>query len=377
MSARVATRAAFTLAVAACLIAPAARAQTAEDLETARALFKEGRELRAAGDLHGALTKLKAAHAVGRTPITGLELARTHVLAGELVEAREVALDVARIRVAPDETERSAAARVEAAQLAQELRDRIPDVTVHVTGAPAGLVPEVVIDGRALPPDLVGEPFKIDPGDHVVAVIARAGATSKATVTVGERESRQVSLAYPPAAPPPEAPRPSPQASLPPGESATLVYGASLALIPSFFWSQQLYPNGRTDQPEFAMGMGAELGASLAPGFDVFARVLAAAGSRGKPVSDILGAGPGMSFRLGRRLWVGATLYAGRADMIYEDKTYSTDWVFAPTLDIGFAVLDWRAGQWLLSASPGYFFANVKQDNPVFFLPLTFGYRSY
>jgi hypothetical protein len=377
VSARLATRAAFALAVAACLVARGAPAQTAEDLETARALFRQGKELRAAGDLRGALAKLKAAHAVGRTPVTGVELARTHAMLGELVEAREVALDVARIRVEPDETERGTTARVEAAKLAQELRDLIPDVTVHVTGAPEGLVPEVVIDGRALPPDLVGEPFKVDPGDHVVAVIGRGGATSKVTVTVIERESRQVALAYPSAAPPPAPePRPSPQTP-PQGESASFVYGASLALIPSYFWSQRVNPLGLTDQPEFAMGMGLELGASLAPGFDVFARVIAAAGSRGKPVSDILGAGPGMSFRLASRWWVGATLYAGRADMIFEGKTYSTDWVFAPTFDISFAVLDWRAGQWLLSASPGYFFANVKQDNPMFFIPLSFGYRSY
>jgi hypothetical protein len=374
------SRAALASALAACAVASvgvAAHAQTAADLETARALFKEGRELRARGDLRGALEKLRAAHAVGRTPITGLELARTHALLGELVEAREVALDVARIRVAADETARSAEARAEATQLAEELRERIPDVTVHVTGAPEGVVPEVVIDGRALPPDLVGEPFKLDPGTHVVAVVEpHGGAIARETVTVGEGEARLVTLAYPATAisPPATTPLDAPPA----GEPAAFVYGGSLSLVPSFYWhSQPIDQQGRTDQPEFAIGLGAELGASLTPGFEIFARLMASAGTKGKPVSEILGAGPGMSFRLSRRWWIGATLYTARGDMYFEGKQYSTDWVFAPTLDINFAAIEWRSGQWLVSASPGYFFANVKQDNALFFVPLTFGYRSY
>ena len=60
---------------------------TAEDLASARELFKEGRALREKGDLPKALEKLRAAHALGQTPITGLELARTYVLVGRLVEA--------------------------------------------------------------------------------------------------------------------------------------------------------------------------------------------------------------------------------------------------------------------------------------------------
>jgi hypothetical protein len=369
-------RAAFASALAAFAVASTAHAQSAADLETARALFKEGKELRARGDLHGALEKLKAAHAVGRTPITGLELARTHALLGELVEAREVALDVARIRVAPDETERSTEARSEAIQLAEELRERIPDVTVHVSGAPEGVVPEVVIDGRALPPDLVGEPFKVDPGTHVVAVVeSRGGATSRETVTIAEREARQVTLAYPApsAAPPPTV---SPQELPPSEEPAAFVYGASFAMVPSFFVAQR-DNRAQSDQPEFAIGLGAEAGASLTPGFEVFARIMASAGTKGKPVSDILGAGPGMSFRLARRWWIGATLYTARGEMLFESSQYSTDWVFAPTLDISFAAIEWHSGQWLVSASPGYFFVNVRQDNPLFIVPLTFGYRSY
>jgi hypothetical protein len=365
-------------AVAPIAFAPIAYGQSAADLETARALFKEGKELRARGDLRGAVEKLRAAHAAGRTPITGLELARTHALLGELVEAREVALGVARIPVAADETERSAEARAEASRLAEEVRERIPDVTVHLAGVPAGAAPEVTVDGHSLPPPLVGEPFKVDPGLHVIAVAgAGAGAQSSATVTLAERESKHVTLAYAGPAPGPQAPSAAlPVDAPPPAEGATFVYGASLALVPSYFLRQDVDTLGRTDQPEFGIGVGVEVGASLAPGFEVLARAMASAGTKGKPVSSLLGAGPGMSFRIGRRWWIGATLYTGRGDMNFEGKAYSTDWVFASTLDISFAAIEWRSGQWLVSVSPGYFFANHRQDNQVLFVPLSFGYRS-
>jgi hypothetical protein len=38
----------------------------------------EGERMRAAGDLRGALTRFKAAHAILHIPTTGLQLARVH-----------------------------------------------------------------------------------------------------------------------------------------------------------------------------------------------------------------------------------------------------------------------------------------------------------
>src|SRR5258708_1177786 len=105
---------------------------SAQELETARTLYKEGKELRAKGDLPGALEKFQAAHALGNTPVTGIELARTYALVGQIVEARETCLYIARMPVAPDETEKSAEARADAAKLAEELRPRIPTLLVRV-----------------------------------------------------------------------------------------------------------------------------------------------------------------------------------------------------------------------------------------------------
>src|SRR5438874_1930474 len=103
-SSAVARRAFAAIALAALVAVPAvsfgqpAAQPSAADLESARELYKEAKALRDKGDLRGALEKFKQAHAYGQTPVTGLELGRTHMQLGELVEAREVFLSVARMK---------------------------------------------------------------------------------------------------------------------------------------------------------------------------------------------------------------------------------------------------------------------------------------
>ena len=71
--------------------------RSAADIESARQLYSQGVDLRDKGDLKGALEKFKAAHALGNTPITGIELCRTHAALAQPVEAREACLGVGRI----------------------------------------------------------------------------------------------------------------------------------------------------------------------------------------------------------------------------------------------------------------------------------------
>ena len=192
------------------------RVPTAQELETARTLYKEGKELRARGDLRGALEKLQAAHALGNTPVTGIELARTYVMVGQIVEAREVCLYIARMPVAGDETEKSVEARTEAAQLAEQLRPRIPTLVVKVQGLPAGEAAHLVIDGAPVPDAAFGEAQKVDPGKH--AVVVRAGEGAAAREARGEVEAREgqtaeLTLTLPPAPEPPPPPPPPPSGS--------------------------------------------------------------------------------------------------------------------------------------------------------------------
>lgn len=165
---------------------------SAADLESARELFKEGRELRQSGDLKRALERFKAAHAYGQTPVTALELGRTHVQLGELVEGREVLLSVARMKVQPDETEKSAAARTEAADLAEEVKKRIPTLSVKITGVASDSAAQLQVDGFAVPIVGLTGIRKVNPGKHVV--LARAG-THEETRNIDLEESKTQDLA--------------------------------------------------------------------------------------------------------------------------------------------------------------------------------------
>jgi hypothetical protein len=187
-------------------LAPAvaiAAGPSAQDLETARALYKEGKDLRAAGNLRGALDKLKAAHALGHTPITGIELARTEAQLALIVEAREVCLGIVRMPVEADESTRTVEARKEADKLAEELKPRIPSVRIHITSGEAShALPEaliVTVDGETVPPEALDQPRKIDPGHHVVTAHVEGGTTVSGAVDVIEGQTGAVTLAPPPA----------------------------------------------------------------------------------------------------------------------------------------------------------------------------------
>jgi hypothetical protein len=228
-----------SLALSLAVLAPARalaqpRAPSAQELETARTLYKEGKELRARGDLRGALEKLQAAHALGNTPVTGIELARTYVLVGRLVEAREVSLYIARIPVASDETEKSAEARTEAATLAEQLRPRIPTLVVKVQGLAAGESAHMAIDGAAVPDAAFGEPQKVNPGKHEVVVRAGEGAAgreARGEVDAPEGQTAELALTVPPAPASPPPP-PPPETPHPPARGSMLVkigFGTAIA----------------------------------------------------------------------------------------------------------------------------------------------------
>jgi hypothetical protein len=164
---------------------------SAADLESARELFKEGREARQAGDLRRALDRFKAAHAYGQTPVTALELGRTHVQLGELVEGREVLLSVARMKVQPDETEKSASARADAADLAEDVRKRIPTISVMLTGIASDSSAQLTVDGFAVPVVGMNGVRKVNPGKHLI--VARAGAREE-TRNVDTEEAKTQDL---------------------------------------------------------------------------------------------------------------------------------------------------------------------------------------
>jgi hypothetical protein len=158
------------------LVPRLATAQTAEDRETARRTFDEGKARRDAGDAAGALESFRAADAIMNAPTTKLAVARAYLTLGKLVEAREAALKVAQIPVAPNESQPFQDARVSAAHLAGELAGRIPSLEVSIQGEQ----PEALtIDGVAIPREAWTAPRRVNPGKHVVA--ARCHADHRAS----------------------------------------------------------------------------------------------------------------------------------------------------------------------------------------------------
>jgi hypothetical protein len=224
------------------LAAPAgARAQgrSPSDIAQARELYNRGMDAREQGDLGAALEKLRSAHALAGTPITGLELGRTYAMLSKLVQARETLLAVLRIPRQPEETPRSLEAREEAARLADALRPRMPELTLEVVGAEAS---SVSIDGVSLPAEALGAPRFVDPGAHVLAATTVQGARAEATVQIKEGEQRRVVLTLAPAAQPPppvvQGPAPAlvhapPPLAAPP-TSATPAGGSSPMVVGGF-----------------------------------------------------------------------------------------------------------------------------------------------
>jgi hypothetical protein len=216
------------VALAASALPGAALAQTpsAVDVAQARDLFNEGMRLREKGDIPAALDKLKAANALAHTPITGLELARVYEQTGQLVEAREALLGVAREPPLPNESVRSKEARAEALTLAENVRARIPTLTVKVTGVPPATV-AVSIDGASVLSEALDAPRPVDPGSHNIFARSTSGGTAQTTVDLKEGENRlaELKIAFASGSPPEVTPASStaPRPSSPPSGEGTVI----------------------------------------------------------------------------------------------------------------------------------------------------------
>ena len=222
------------------LVRSAAAAPSASDKETARALMKDGETKRAQGDHAGALKSFRAAHAIMNVPTTGLELGRTQMDLGQLVEARDTLFAVTRLPVVPGESANMPAARDEAQKLADAIEPRICSLTVKLSGVPEDTTPKVTIDGTAILAATIGVPRKLNPGAHEIVVVAGSiERKQKVELIDGESKEITIELAEPaPAADPaptPEVPEtpPPPKAGTSPlvwvgfgGAAAFIVVGA-------------------------------------------------------------------------------------------------------------------------------------------------------
>jgi hypothetical protein len=164
-------------------------------IDQATSLYSAGLDLREAGNLRGALDKLKAAFDIVPTPVIGLELAITHQRLDELLRALEVLRKVATLPPNPAEAAASAQARTRAAALLVELDARIPKVRVTVQGAGEGVA--VRIDGVTIP---VGIAKPVEPGKHTVVATQAGRPEVRREVEAAEGATVEVTLPLAPAA---------------------------------------------------------------------------------------------------------------------------------------------------------------------------------
>jgi hypothetical protein len=179
------------------LSAGIASAQAVDDQSrsVARKLGYSGVEAYQAGDYKTAQQKLEKAYRVLRVPSVGLWSARALVQLGQLVEASERYQELARLSAT--ETGDPAVQKKAVAEAANELKallPRIPSVTVQVEGADAAAV-KVTIDGKAILPELVGEPLPVNPGKHQVAA-ARGAEHVELELSLAEAEQKPAVLRF-------------------------------------------------------------------------------------------------------------------------------------------------------------------------------------
>jgi hypothetical protein len=180
---------AAALLAAPTFVGSTASAQTPQELNKARATYKQGLSLEAAGDWGGALAKFEAVAKVKFTPQVRFHIARCKENLGRLNEA------LGDYRVAEYEAEQASASELpEIAKARQALEARIPKlVIVRGEGAESA---RIELDGVELGEAKVGREVSVDPGPHRIVVRVPKGQFEE-NVTVAEGEVKEVSLVAP------------------------------------------------------------------------------------------------------------------------------------------------------------------------------------
>jgi len=181
---------------------------SAADKELARRLMDEADVLFNDSKLAEALEKYVAADKLIGVSTTALEVAKTYLAMGKLLEARDVYLRAVRSPKYPDEPDALAEARAAADVQAQKLSKRIPSLTFALSGLADKIEPSLTIDGQALSAGAHKFPRPVNPGEHKVVASAPGYFDATATVSLAESETKSVALEMKvdPNAPPPNKP---------------------------------------------------------------------------------------------------------------------------------------------------------------------------
>jgi hypothetical protein len=153
----------------------------------------EGKARMRANEPLRAIEAIQKAHDIMHVPTTGVALARAHLAAGHLVEARDVALEVGRMPHDPNEPSVFDAARKQAKELDVQLKPRIPTLRIRIKGS----ANRVAIDDTEIALAVINEPVAVNPGKRIVTAKGEGG-DARGEVDLTEREVREIELTLSP-----------------------------------------------------------------------------------------------------------------------------------------------------------------------------------
>ncbi len=181
------------LTLATVLIAsPAFAAPSAVEKETARRLMDDGRSHVKAGRLDQAIEAFRKAHEIMQVPTTGYALAKAYTDAGQLVDARDVALSVTRLPKEARESSVFEDARTKSRELEGALKTRIPTLLLTLTNGEGA---NIEIDKKPLPASVAGAPIAMNPGSHTLTAALR-GETRSEDITLSEGDQKTVAFTF-------------------------------------------------------------------------------------------------------------------------------------------------------------------------------------
>jgi hypothetical protein len=199
-----------------------------EQVEAARALYREARELHRQGHVKEALAKALDAFRTAATPVTAFETGQLLVEVGRLVEARDMLRAIPLLPVSPRESDKGREARQQAMSLGAQLDMRIPKIAF--ADRPSGV--DLVLDGRPVASTDATAWQGVDPGAHALLVRVDERPCTTINLSLSEGEERTIDLhdaaaACRPASPPAppvaasRAPYSPPPPALPPSPVPT------------------------------------------------------------------------------------------------------------------------------------------------------------
>jgi hypothetical protein len=219
LGARAIRGAAASAAAAVLLCTANASAQPSDAVRAqADALFREGQQLLAAGQLAPACAKLEESERLDPKIGRLLNVAFCHEKQGRVATAWHEYDQAAAMAVQAGQAEREKFARVRAAALAKQLAFLRLELATPPDGA------QVSIDGKPLSRDQWNIPFAVDPGPHTITEQAPGYKTRTQETTItgtGETRVELGALEKEEAATPPPAPVPEPTTPAPTEAAAT------------------------------------------------------------------------------------------------------------------------------------------------------------